>query len=250
MRLPRITTCVLAALACSRPLQSGTASFELEPLVPAPVTTSFGCLQWLISHNVPFGLPGLAGHRLAIAHGRRLAAVGLGLSLRGPARHREIALSATVGARLRAQSIWAATLTRYRISQGAVSRQGWGLAFALEVELGDGLSMVVAARDAAEPFARRRLELRLLRRLGDDSLSSIAWERRPARADRLQLIAERRIDRRLQLRFGTSSGPRQFIAGAGARAGKTHLDYLIRTHADLGPSHAVRLAHDGSCSTR
>ncbi len=150
MRLPRLIPYVLAALACGRQLHGATAAFELEstrplamsltrPLAHAWTHSRGACVQWQISHDIPFGLPDLAGHRFVIAHMWRLVAVRFGLSMRGPARHREIAMSAGGDARLPSGSITSVALTRYRIDQDAVgSRRGWGMSLALEMRCEPG----------------------------------------------------------------------------------------------------------------
>ena len=259
MRLPRLTPYVLAALACGRQLHGATAAFELESTRPLAMSLTRpqsdtwppsrgACMQWQISHDIPFGLPDLAGHRFVIAHRRRPVALRFGLSIRGPSRHREIAMSAGGDARLPSGSITSVALTRYHIDQDAVgSRRGWGMSLALEMALRTGLSVIVAGRGAADPFVERRLELQVVRRWGSDGSATVTLEKDASRSHRLRTMAVRQIDARLRLQMGTSSGPRQFAAGAAARAGGTQLQYLIRTHAHLGPTHAVALGHDGEC---
>ncbi len=55
--------------------------------------------------------------------------------------------------------------------------------------------------------------------------------------------AEFRVFDLLDLRFGGTTNPNRFTAGFGLKIDKFDLDYAIKTHSDLGETHAVSLAY-------
>lgn len=55
--------------------------------------------------------------------------------------------------------------------------------------------------------------------------------------------AEFRVFDLLDLRFGGTTNPNRFTAGFGLKIDKFDLDYAIKTHSDLGETHAVSLGY-------
>ena len=116
--------------------------------------------------------------------------------------------------------------------------------------LGETLSLFVEGRSDADDHVQARIAVWLQRYLPGEGSAVAVVDRRGHAPARLHLVAQRQIDPRLRLSLGTSSSPRQFGVGWGSEHGTHFVGYNIRTHATLGPSHAVTVGRFCACDER
>ncbi len=231
------------------------AAFEVEPGSALPGSTGRegtpdlfrgSCFRWRLGHHLPFGLPELAGHSLTVGfHG-----VEAGLTLRGPARHREISTRVGGGWRMSRRLSTTAALTRYHLQQSHHTSRTYGLSLSVRLALSESFSLFVAGRTDAGDHVQPRIAIRFHRYLSGEGSAVAVVDRRGHSPPRLHMAAERQFDPRFRLSLGTSSSPRQFAVGWGSERGAHFVGYGVRTHATLGPSHAVAIGRSCACDQR
>jgi len=240
--MPRLscTSCALLAhLAVACPTH---AAFE-RPGLSWPAGAELAGVQtvaWRLASERLYRLPDLDCHHLGLASPLGPVVLGLGADLVGPERHRELGLHLGIGAETRPG--------RLRLSAGAhllqLAQEGSPPTRRLAPSLGsqvlirDQWRLSVWMRGAARGLAPPLLSLEATHLVQGEGRLSVALlgDRPPWR---LRLHARRRLSPRVDLELGTTSTPRQFRLGLGARAGSCWVRYRIDTHAYLGASHHI-----------
>ena len=202
---------------------------------------------WRLARERLYGLPDLDCHHLALASPLGPVALGLGLDLVGPERHRELSLRLGLGT-----AAWQGSV---RLGGGLhllqLRQAGGHPVIRLAPSLGSQIlvrshwRLGVWMRRSAPGLAPPRLNVEATRLVqGEGHLHiSLSRDRPPWR---LRLLAQRHLSPRVDLEIGTTSAPRQFRLGLGTRVRSCWVWYRIDTHAYLGASHQISLRGGGS----
>ena len=204
------------------------------------------CPTWELAHHLPFGLYQLSHHHLALALPRPPLGAGAGLGSTGFALHRETRAWLGAGLPLGSRAAVGASISALFLQQRTVSRSR-SATLGLTMALGRQLHLSAWWRQGAGRLSPPQLFVKLTHR--PDAVSAMYAHLHPATGQppRLDLAAERWLQPQLRLCLGTRSTPRRFALGAGLVAGRWTLDYAVKTHPHLGPSHTLVVG--GSCKS-
>ncbi len=228
---------------------STRAAFELDDLEstlpfaghrglsgnPAELTLA-SCPSWKLEHHLQFGLRQLSHHSLGLALPLKTLHLGAGLGSTGFALHRELSAWLGGGLPLGGGLAAGASIAVLHLRQETLMRHDRTLSLGLGLELGNNLQLSAWWRGNSD-LAPPRFFFKLVHRPDAQSVVYAHVRQQPHRPRRLDLAAEHGLHPQLRLRLGTRSTPRRFALGTSVETGQWTIEYAVKTHARLGPSH-------------
>ena len=201
---------------------------------PARLARAAAAVCGHLLHDRPFGLRELAGHHLLMAApGIGRARPGFGLAVRGPARHREQAVLAALGASAAGGLDLGAGLLAVQLTRtGLPARRGRAPVVGGRAGPVRGWQLEAWWHGAAGSLLEPGGSVRLRHESAEASLAlGVRW-RGPAARPEVRLTLP--FGKRARMTVDGLDGPRQYGLGLGARLRRLRVGAHLRSHHELG----------------